>query len=1001
MDRPTDPATLAALGGDGVAQALAALDLPLALVDGRGVVRWRSAGYTALEAAAPGFDAGRCRDGDELATRDAAGIRRRWRWHVQPAEGGARLLRAESRDEVHALQERLDLVQEFTDTGLFERDPATQQGRWDRHMFRIWGLPDVGGGVAPDHAETGRLMVEGERPSFGPVDSPGPHERRLRIRRADGQLRHLHAGFRVIFDEQGRPERMLGVNTDDTDVYELAQRADSLSEQLQAVLEMSRIGLWRVDLARERVVFDPRAAEIVGLPYDLAGYTREQARGQLHPDDVQLVDASADRTLASGEPIDMELRYRREGGGWRHVLLRRALQRDPEGRAVGYVGVVMDISERVQERERAAEAARRLESAAEAARVGLWSTRSDSRHQEWNERAFRIFGLDPAEGPLKLRDWLLRCVHEGDRERVLGALLAWWERGDGDQSHEFRIVRPSDGATRWVAIRGRIERVGTEGHRYAEGVALDVTQQHETLRELRATVARMALTTRALGLGTWTSDASHQAVHWDEQMFRLRGVESPGRLVPPEEIPSYLYPEERDAVMTQQVCLIADGAPWHREFRVQWPDGQVRWITSHSVQVYDDAGRPDGRIGVNWDSTDTHLAAQALRERQVAVAESQAKSAAMSRISHELRTPLNAVLGFTQLLRVAEHDGDAERRSRWLAHVEDAGRHLLALIDDVLELSRAQIGRLKLDAQPLHCRDVLEAALPMVDAAARASGVTLHVDEAEGCVLADPVRLRQVVINLLSNAIKYNRRGGTVRIACVERGAQVAIEVTDTGIGIAPARMREAFEPFIRLGGEGSGVEGSGIGLSIVKVLVEAMGGEVEARSRPDVGSTFVVRLPRAGSGGAGVATTAVEGRGPGAAGSDATDPVAVKQALVIYVEDNPVNALLVREMLAHRPGVALQIAEDGRSGVAMAHACTPDLMLVDMQLPDIDGYAVLAALRADARTAQVPCVALSANATREDVDEALAAGFADYWTKPVDFARFLAGIDAMLERGR
>ncbi len=637
--------------------------------------------------------------------------------------------------------------------------------------------------------------------------------------------------------------------------------------------------------------------------------------------------------------------------------------------------------------------ARRLEAAAEAARVGLWSSEIDSPLPSWNRRMFELFGLDPQAGPLGLEDWLRSCVHHDDRQRVLDTVVGWWRHGDGPVEMEFRIVRPSDGVQRWLLVRGELDR---RRKRRAEGVAMDVTLQHETLRQLHDTVERMTLTAEALGLGTWETDLRTNQITWDAQMFALRGVTSPTRVIGTAEIASFLHPDERTPVMAEQFQRLRERQGWRREFRVMWPDGAVRWITSHSVPVLDEQGRELRRIGVNWDSTEAHAALQALHEREVAVAESQAKSQAMSRISHELRTPLNAMLGFTQLLRQRDAELDTARRERWLGHIELAGRHLLALIDDVLELSRAQGGELPQVRQPVAWAEIVASTLPLMAAEAAAQGVELRQGRLDGVVLADPVRLRQVLLNLLSNAIKYNRRGGWVEVTSHPAGTVVELHVADNGIGIAPTALQRAFEPFNRLGAERSGIVGSGLGLAVVKTLVAQMGGQVEARSEPGHGSVFTVALPVADGPAAAAGLPPARTAEPPPAGPAGA---ALAPARVLYIEDNPVNALLVSELFTFRPTVTLEVAAEGRLGVRRALEWVPDLILVDMQLPDIDGLEVLHALRADPRTADVCCVVLSANANPADRQAALAAGFSDYWTKPIDFTRFLADVGRWLGR--
>jgi hypothetical protein len=917
---------------------------------------------------------------------------------------------AAARREIERLNEKLEVLQSFTRSGFFEREFPGMGGHWDRTMYEIWGHEGDGRGPAPDYRTTLGQVLWTEQGKSLPhtIEGEGPHQQHIRIRRPDGDERLINTQWRVQLDPRGCPRRAIGINTDITEIHDLATRAAELRTELDVALTVGEIGLWRQDLATMRVTPDARGCELMGLPWRPEGLTLEEARERIHPDDVAQAEASATHTLQTGEMSDMQLRYPQPGGGWRHVLLRRALQRDAAGRPVGFVGVLMDISTRVEALQRVEEAARRLDLAADAAQVGLWSARAGDPLPEWNLRMFQLLGLDPAQGPLPLKLAIERVAHPDERERVLAESRRFWRSSSaGMHEIEFRIVRPSDGALRWLVLRGRAEPASASGPQRAEGVALDVTAHQLALRELRETVERMQLSTRALGLGTWRSDLDRRHVVWDAQMFRLRGVESGTREVSREERRGYVHPDDLDDVSDRQNDSVRDGEPWRDQFRVVWPDGQVRWISSHSVPLLDEQGRLEGRIGVNWDSTEAHLVAQARRERELAVAENLAKTQTLSRISHELRTPLNAILGFTQLLRGASPDAGpvadaaalAQRRAHWLHLVDDSARHLLVLIDDVLELTRAQLGELKLEQGVVDAGDAIDAALAMIAGQAEAAGVALHREPARGRVRADPVRLRQVLLNLLSNAVKYNREGGAVRVGAELRGAgtpgaAVRLCVADTGEGIAADRLREAFEPFNRLGAERSGVPGSGLGLAVVKALVDAMGGHVEASSRVGEGSVFCIELPAAPDDAVATPTR------PGAL-QEATPagpaPADADRVPLLYIEDNEVNALLVREMLALRPGLELHIAPDGTRGIAMARRLQPALVLIDMRLPDLDGHQVLAALRADPATAALRCVALSANATPADIEAAHAAGFAEYWTKPIDWRVLLDGIDRHL----
>jgi CheY-like chemotaxis protein/anti-sigma regulatory factor (Ser/Thr protein kinase) len=340
-------------------------------------------------------------------------------------------------------------------------------------------------------------------------------------------------------------------------------------------------------------------------------------------------------------------------------------------------------------------------------------------------------------------------------------------------------------------------------------------------------------------------------------------------------------------------------------------------------------------------------------------------------------------------------------RRRRIEHIHAAGQHLLVLINDVLDLSSLESGELRVSLQPVALAPLVEQTLPMLGTQLQGRRVQLRCEALAGVVMADATRLRQALLNLLTNAIKYSHDGGQVTIESVVRGSTVALRVSDKGRGMTPEQMQHLFEPFNRLGrrSEGpEGTEGSGIGLAIVKALVERMGGSVSAESTPGVGSVFELGLADASAQATPVPALPIA---PHTAVARAA-PVAARapRATLLYVEDNPVNALIMGELLQRRPDLQLHVANDGASGVQQAVELLPDLVLLDMQLPDMDGHEVLRRLRAHAALAHVPVIALSANAMPEDIARALAAGMSDYWTKPLDFTAFLAALESLFGTG-
>jgi signal transduction histidine kinase/ActR/RegA family two-component response regulator len=373
----------------------------------------------------------------------------------------------------------------------------------------------------------------------------------------------------------------------------------------------------------------------------------------------------------------------------------------------------------------------------------------------------------------------------------------------------------------------------------------------------------------------------------------------------------------------------------------------------------------------------------------------QAKSEFLSRMSHELRTPLNAILGFAQLLQM--DDGLSGRQSESVEHILRAGRHLLGLINEVLEISRIEAGRLQLSLEPVPVRETLAQAMQLVQPAAKAAEVSLQADpmEEQLHVLADRQRLQQVFLNLLSNAIKYNRPSGTVHVTCERRDdGRLRIAVRDTGVGITPDKLARLFTPFDRLGAEASGVEGTGLGLALSKSLIEAMGGTVHVESTPGTGSTFSAELAVVPGPTAITDTASLEAEPP------AIDTATAPRRTILYIEDNLSNLRLVESILSRRPGVTVLSAMQGQVGVDLARSHRPDLILLDRHLPDIAGDEVLRLLQADDSTRSIPVVILSADAIPGGIKRFLDSGARAYLTKPLDVHHLLAVVDETLRTG-
>lgn len=563
--------------------------------------------------------------------------------------------------------------------------------------------------------------------------------------------------------------------------------------------------------------------------------------------------------------------------------------------------------------------------------------------------------------------------------------------GGSDVWEESYRLRSDDGSYRWIETVVRWEE--NDGDPTLLGYALDVTDRveaelarAETERSYRSFFERSpaaVIRTRLDG----TFDIASPA------FARLFGYASPEELLADHPRVTELYVDgaRRRELVT---ALERDGAVTDFEVPMRHRNGSVLDIMTSVAAVAGEEGRVTHLEGILLDVGTLKRAEQRARDAMLeAERANAAKSEFLSRMSHELRTPLNSILGFAQLLELDELDDD-QRDS--VQHILTAGRHLLELINEVLDIARIEAGRMTLSLEPVPATDVLADVVALLAPLAGRRGITISTGGGDGVyALADRQRLTQVLLNLLSNAIKYNRVGGSVTMGCSRvDGTGVVITVADTGRGIPPELVDRLFTPFDRLGVEAvSSEEGTGLGLVLSRHLAVAMGGSLDVVSRPGEGSTFTVTLPLAGdptehlerSGG--MAHVAVSGDLDG--------------GTVLYIEDNLANLSLVERILSRRPGLRLLVAMQGRMGLDLAVQHRPDLVLLDLDLPDIPGWEVLTELRTDGRTATTPVVVVSADASPGQIRRLRETGADGYLTKPLDVGEFLGAVDSFVAGGQ
>ena len=646
----------------------------------------------------------------------------------------------------------------------------------------------------------------------------------------------------------------------------------------------------------------------------------------------------------------------------------------------------------------------RLNKAEELAHLGIWELDLQKLELTWSDEVYRIFG-QISEEFTPTYEAFLDSVHPEDRDLVNSAFLGSLQENRDSYETEHRIVQKSSGEVRYVYEKCEHTRDASGKIISSVGMVQDITDRKHvdaSLEQRTQQVAQLAneqkfiLSIMPIGAGFLIDRKIQVANPALDKIFGYETGETLGMNS------AGLYPdyETYERIGKDAYALIAGGAIYTVESLMKKKDGSQIWCSIVGKAV--NAEKPEeGSIWMVQDITERKLAEQQLVEsnRQLRKAREQADSASrsksefLSRMSHGLRTPLNAIIGFTQLLEDERTSSLTDDQKDSLHEIGKAGNHLLELINEVLDLARIESGHLSLSLEPLELGELCLECISLLRALAAEQGISVKFAPiAPVRAIADRTKLRQVLLNLISNGIKYNHRDGVVGVGMdLLPDNRLRIRVRDSGPGIDPEFLPRLFQPFERAASVDGLIEGTGIGLVLAKKFTEAMGGTIGVETSFGSGSLFWIELPRASQ---------ADGTEISSLAPMVPMPVAVaRERSVLYVEDNPANMRLVKKIISGLGGVTLLSAESAEAGLELLRRERPHLILMDINLPGMNGFEALGRMREDRETRGIPIIAVTASAMPDQIRRIMEAGFDDFLTKPINLQRFITVINAQLDK--
>jgi PAS domain S-box-containing protein len=574
-------------------------------------------------------------------------------------------------------------------------------------------------------------------------------------------------------------------------------------------------------------------------------------------------------------------------------------------------------------------------------------------------------------------------------------------RGEKEFDTEYRIVWP-DGSIHHIRAFAIVNRDKVGNPLHMIGTNWDITAQKQAKEALAVEKQRLASIIKGTDVGTWEWNIQTGETIFNERWAEILGYSLDE--ISPVSIETWMkYAHPEDLKISGELLekhFRKEIDYYSVESRMKHKTGKWVWVLDRGkVHKWDNEGKPLLMSGTHQEITERKLVEEEIIKARIEAEEANlAKSEFLSRMSHELRTPMNSILGFAQLIEMGEI---IPGHRKGINHILNSGKHLLNLINEILDISKIEAGRISLSMEPVNLKNTILEMLDIVQPQAESKKLSIKLLESPTnrlSVIADNQRLKQVLLNLINNAIKYNRKGGSVEIKTEQKpstskaNSKIRISVIDTGIGIRPEEINKLFLPFERIGAERTETEGTGLGLTVVKKLMDAMGGSLGVESIPGGGSTFWIELMMSKN------KLKTNKEVKGTKDANTKDPKIL--GTILYIEDNASNIELLEQIIAaRRPDIRLISNPTGGNALTLALEHSPDIILLDLNLPDIHGSKVLENLKQDVTTKSIPVVVISADAMPHQVEKLIKIGATKYLTKPLHVLDYLKVIDEYIGR--